>query len=71
MNKIFTRWWDGTYTNHDNPPDSLLYFVAGYRERHWSSKFAHVLVDFWISHWQYIISTCIAVVGIFVALKKL
>jgi hypothetical protein len=71
MNEIFRKWWEGTFTSHDNAHDSPLYFVGGYHKRHWSSKFAHVLVDFWMSHWQYIISTCIAVGGIVVAFKKL
>jgi len=71
MKHVVKRWWQGTYVPPENDPHSGIIFVLGSYERHWSSKAAHVLAKFWLKHWQYVISTCIAVVGILIALKKL
>jgi hypothetical protein len=71
MKRAIQNWYDGTYTAHENRDDSALYFAGGFYERHWTSRVAHAIAEFWGKHWQYAISTGIAVIGIFIALRKL
>jgi hypothetical protein len=70
MQEILKRWWQGTYVPAKNDPNSGLFFMGNYK-LHWTATVAHALVAFWLRHWQYSISTAIAVVGLFIALKKL
>ena len=71
MKETFKTWWDGTYSPPENYPGSALIFTTGTVRRSWPSKAAHLLAEFWLKHWQYMISTGIAVVGIFIAIRKL
>jgi hypothetical protein len=71
MRKHFKAWWEGTYTQHDNPHNSPLYFVGGYQKRHWTSKLAHVVTDFWMKHWQWCFSATFATIGLVIAAIKL
>jgi hypothetical protein len=65
MRKHFEAWWEGTYTRHDNPHDVPLYFVVGgYQKRHWTSKMAHAVTDFWLKYWQWCMGFGLAVIGL-------
>jgi len=73
MKEILKRWWQGTYVPPapNDPHSSVVVISPGTYRLHWSSRAAHVICEFWLAHWQYVISTVIAVVGIFIALKRL
>jgi hypothetical protein len=64
-------WWNGKYVPPKNEPGSGPVFLMGTYEKHWTSRTAHVLAEFWCRRWQYLVSTAIAVTGIIIALKKL
>jgi hypothetical protein len=66
MKKHFKAWWEGTYTQHDNPHNSPLYFVGGYHKRHWTSKVAHAVKDFWLNYWQWCMGFGLAVIGLWI-----
>lgn len=58
------RWWQGRYV----PPDqNSVVLYLGHYERHWTSEMAHIVADFYLAHWKWIIGTGIAVIGLYVA----
>ena len=68
------RWYDGESKMHvfDNDPDSscvILPYV--YTQYHWSAKIARAIVGFYFRHWQWVWSTIIAVLGLYVAVLAL
>jgi hypothetical protein len=66
MKEILKRWWQGTYV--PAPPGIIM---IGDYERHWTSKTAHVIADFWMKHWQWCFSAAFATIGLFIAAMKL
>jgi hypothetical protein len=69
--KAVAEWYQGKSHAHHNDPNSQVVIFGWWYERHWTSRTAHVLAEFWLAHWQWVIGTSIAVVGLAVALKKL
>jgi len=59
------KWWDGEYVAAKNNPGDSVIFIGGSYERHWSSRFAHTLFEFWIKHWKVLLPI---IAGAFVAL---
>ena len=57
-------WYEGRWVAYENPPGSVVVILGGNYERHWTSKVAHVLVDFYLAHWQWIIGTALAIAGL-------
>lgn len=57
-----SKWWHGEGKTYDHP--NIFGF---YIERHWTSDWAHALVNFYLRHWQWIWGSVIATVGILVA----
>ncbi|WP_151031381.1 hypothetical protein [Cellvibrio sp. KY-GH-1] len=48
-------WWIGTYI--PEPPNSPLVF--GIHQKHWTSKLAHNLWNFYLEHWKWVWSTAL------------
>ena len=64
------KWYNGEFIAYENNPNSLVFFVGGYQKRHWASRAAHVVVDFWMKHWQWSIGTSLAVCGLLIAVNR-
>lgn len=64
MTRLFKKWWDGTYISPENDPRSPLVIMMGHHEKHWTSKTAHIVVDFWLKYWQWCLGFGLAVVGL-------
>ena len=62
------RWYKGEWKNFEFGPDSPLW--GGQVERHWTARGVRTVVAFWFRHWQYIITTCIALIGLGIAWFK-
>jgi hypothetical protein len=58
-------WWHGETTPYEGEM-----IVGFYVTRHWTSKLAHTLADFWLEHWKWIVATLIAVFAIIVAAMR-
>jgi hypothetical protein len=71
MKRMLKEWWHGTYVSPESRSSSGLIFVLGSRRRHWTSKVAHVVADFWMDHWQWCFSAIFAMVGLVIAAMKL
>lgn len=71
VRKRVAAWYEGKFRTYDNEPGSRVFILGYWYERHWTSKVAHVLAEFWLEHWKYIITTALAVCGLIIALKKL
>ena len=63
------RWYNGEWKPFDDGSRPVV--VGGQVEHHWTARVAHVLVAFWRRHWQWIIGTCITLVGLGIAWFKL
>jgi hypothetical protein len=60
-------WWKGKHSPPKNR-DSGLVFLNHYR-RHWTSGAAHVALDYFKAHHQWIIGIAVAIVLAVVAVK--
>ncbi|NVP00357.1 hypothetical protein HWA77_09070 [Photobacterium damselae subsp. damselae] len=55
MRKAFSKWWNGrSYFIEDVYP-GVRY------ERHWTSEFIHLLIEFYLKHWKWIIGVLITI----------
>lgn len=64
MKDLLKRWWEGQYVPPQNDPFSSLIVMQGSCERHWSSKAAHVVAEFWLKYWQWCMGFGLAVIGL-------
>lgn len=57
------EWWNGE--PYKNDPRSTVVFVNSV-DRHWTSRAAHALTDFYLAHWKWIwtIATSIVVAAV-------
>lgn len=68
---MLLAWWHGKFEPYENDPNSSLIFIGGYQKRHWTSNVAHFLVDFYFKYWQWIWTTGIAIIGLWLAILAL
>lgn len=74
MFSLIKCWYDGEskMQEFENGPDSSIAFMPYvYTEYHWSAKIARAIVDFYSRHWQWVWSTIMAVLGLYVAVLAL
>lgn len=50
------HWYDGEYVSDRDAGVTIIYC-----KRHWSSRFAHTLVEFYLKEWKWIWGTLIVV----------
>lgn len=64
-------WYQGTYVPPPpNDPDSQIVFISsGYYEQPPLAKALRAMVTFLLNHWQWIVGTALAVVGIVVSIN--
>lgn len=55
-------WWEGEVYYLDDVIPGIRY------KRHWTSKSAHAIVNFYLDNWRWIWSTVIAILGLLIAL---
>ena len=65
------KWYEGEFVAHENDPNSFLVFTGGFYKRHWTAKAARSLVTFYLSHWQWLWSASLVIVGLYIAFLKL
>jgi hypothetical protein len=46
---------------------SILPSYLGDYERNWTSRLAHVLVDFYLAHWKWFVGSALAILGLVTA----
>lgn len=56
------KWWNGVDINLENNPDSPVFFIGWHNDKHWTSKLAHILCDFYLKHWQWIWGIVVAII---------
>ncbi|MCY0388402.1 hypothetical protein OVY01_14410 [Robbsia sp. Bb-Pol-6] len=77
MKKMWQRargWYEGEgkATLYDNDPDSGVFIMPSFHtEYHWTATVARSLVNFYGLNWQFMCSTIIALVGIYLAYRAL
>ena len=70
LRDVISDWWNGEFVAPENDPSSGLVFV-GHHQKHWTSKAAHFVINFWLSHWKWIIGTALALVALIMQMKRL
>ncbi len=68
------RWYNGESKMKvfENDRDSSIFFMTSfYTEFHWSAKIARAIVSFYLQHWQWVWSTIIAILGLYIAVLAL
>ncbi len=71
LGEIVQRWYEGRYIPPDNPPGSMFVFLEGHYERHWSSRFAHTVIEFYFKEWKWVIGITLTCIGLLLAFLKL
>lgn len=64
MKQLLKRWWEGNYVQPRNDPNGSVFILQGNYEKHWTSKVAHALADFWLKCWQWCIGFGLALIGL-------
>ena len=68
MRKIVQRvaaWWHGKYIAPARDSVVMSDLTAPY-ERHWTSHFAHVVWNFSVEHWRFVIGVAVALILVIV-----
>ncbi len=70
MINFIKRWYEGEeyYPFADHPKVPVFPGIR-YR-RHWSSRLAHIVVEFYLKEWKWLWPLLVAIVGIIVAIGK-
>jgi hypothetical protein len=66
-----SSWYTGKWVAYENPPGSGFILIGGYYQRHWTSRAAHVLVNFYLTHWQWVVGTALAIAALIVSIMAL
>jgi hypothetical protein len=66
---LLSRWYQGQYI--PPPKSDVFIFTSGSFTRHWTSRLAHWLVEFWLKEWKWIIPVLISAIGLIVAIVRL
>ena len=65
LRDVISTWYEGELVPHVNDPSSpIMHFNLGTYRRHWTANLTHVLVEFWLEHWKWLIGVLIAIIGI-------
>ncbi|MFC3034373.1 hypothetical protein ACFOEE_17845 [Pseudoalteromonas fenneropenaei] len=59
------KWWKGEAYYLESVFPGIRY------KRHWTAKFARIIVEFYLKNWQWWLGFLVAVSGLFIAYKKL
>src|SRR5580658_395613 len=65
---MIESWYDGQFVPYENNANDSVVVFGGTYKRRWSARVARVLVNFWLNHWQWIIGTALAIMGLAVAM---
>jgi hypothetical protein len=63
------RWWQGEYELWDDIPGFVV--IGGRYRRHWTAEVSRAVVFFVAAHWQFVISTSLAIAGLVFAFLAL
>lgn len=69
MLKFIKQWYHGEEYNISTP-DLPIFPGIRYR-RHWSSRLAHVMIEFYLKEWKWLWGILISIVGLAIAIAKL
>ena len=61
--------YKGRFVPPHNDPGSPIVFLMGHYERPWLAELLSVLGRFWVTHWKWIITATIAIIGLIVAAR--
>ena len=62
FSKRVSDWWHGEFKVRNDPN-----VISLQTERHWTSEIAHTIANFYLTHWQWVWGTVLAVVGVWIA----
>lgn len=67
-----SSWYHGKYVPPppNDPGSPIVRISPGHYEQPALAKLLHVLVTFWLQHWQWIIGTALAIVAILLSASK-
>lgn len=77
MKKLWRRvrgWYEGegkTTVYEDDPSSGVSFMPSFHTEYHWTATAARTLVNFYGRNWQFVWTTIIALVGIYLAYRAL
>ena len=55
MRRKVIDWYRGKFIPHENDPDNGIVFFGGFYKRHWTSRAVHVLVEFYLREWKWVL----------------
>jgi hypothetical protein len=73
LNRIWNRlkdWYEGDFVPYKDDPGSPISRIGGYSKRPWLARAIDALGRFYQKHWQWLIATILAIIGIVVAIMS-
>lgn len=64
-------WWEGEYVSYDNHPNSPLVFIGGEYHRHWTARWAQMILGFLGREWKWAVGFAVAVASLLIAYARL
>ena len=64
MRDKIKKWWEGDFIPFESKHNSDLIFLGGEQRRHWTSRLAHLVIDFLKVEWKWAIGTSLMLVGL-------
>ena len=68
MLKFIKRWYHGEEYNISSP---ILPIPSVRYKRHWSSRLVHILVEFYLKEWKWLLPFLLALIGIILTIIKI
>lgn len=60
------EWYHGPFETFDS-----AHIIGGFHNPHWTARIVRTLVEFWLEHWKWIITTVLAIIALVIAAKKI
>jgi len=65
------KWYQGEFTSNAKPNGMGGFETPDALTRHWTSRYLHIVVDFWRKEWKFILTFILLLIGTIIAIKKL
>lgn len=62
MPEKIRKWYEGEFVAYRNEPGSLVFMTGGVYRRHWTSRIAHIAVEFYLREWKWTLGSAAALI---------
>jgi hypothetical protein len=67
--KFIKRWYQGEHYSISEPYPRI--FPGDRYKRHWTSRFAHIFIEFYLKEWKWLLPFLVGLLGVVLAIIKM